>query len=126
MQIGGASDIVIGALPAANGSFSLLVEGSVAGTANYSRTDAYGIVIGGGTGAAELPGGIGVTGTVSATTQDSAATALLINEGATVGALDNSGTIKASISSQGEGAAYGIRDLSGTLTRIDKIGRAHV
>src|SRR3546814_4190104 len=51
MQIGGASGIVIGAPPAANGSFSLLVEGSVAGSAKYSRTDAYGKLSGGGLGA---------------------------------------------------------------------------
>lgn len=119
-----ASDenITIGTLPSANGAYSLLVEGTVSGTASYSRTDAYGIVIGGGTGAVYLSGGIGVTGTVSATTQDSAATALLINAGASVNSLYNSGTIKATINSQGEGAAYGIRDLSGTLTRIDNTG----
>src|SRR3546814_17151424 len=85
MQIGGDEDITIGALPASDGSYSLLIEGSVTGTANYSSTDAFGIVIGGQGGTVELPGGIGVTGTVAAVTQDSAATALLINEGVTVG-----------------------------------------
>src|SRR3546814_6465800 len=44
MQIGGDEDITIGALPASDGSYSLLIEGSVTGTANYSSTDAFGIV----------------------------------------------------------------------------------
>lgn len=122
MQIGGEEDIAIGTLAASDGGYSLLVEGSVTGTANYSSTDAFGIVIGGQGGTVDLPGGIGVTGTVSAVTQDSAATALLINEGVTVGSLYNSGTIKATINSQGEGAAYGILDLSGTLTTIENTG----
>ncbi|WP_326914821.1 autotransporter outer membrane beta-barrel domain-containing protein [Sphingopyxis chilensis] len=122
MQIASDEDITIGALAASDGGYSLLVEGSVTGTANYSSTDAYGIVIGGKGGTVDLPGGIGVTGTVTATTQDSAATALLINEGVTVGSLYNSGTINATINSQGEGAAYGILDLSGTLTTIENTG----
>lgn len=122
MLIGSDENIVVGALPAASGGYSLLVEGSVSGTANYSRTDAYGIVIGGLGGTVDLPGGIGVTGTVQATTQDSIATALLINQGSTVPSLYNSGTIKGTITSQGEGEVYGIYDLSGTLTRIDNTG----
>lgn len=115
-------DIVIGTLPAANGGYSLLIEGSVSGTANYSSTDAYGIVIGGAGGRVHLPGGIGVTGSVTATTQDSAATAILINQGSTVSSLYNSGTIKATINSQGEGEAYGIYDKSGTLRSIENTG----
>jgi hypothetical protein len=122
MLIGSDEDVVIGALPAANGGYSLLIEGSVTGNANYSRTDAYGIVIGGQGGTVDLVGGIGVTGTVQATTQDQIATALLISDGVTVPSLYNSGTIKGVISSQGEGEVYGIYDQSGTLTRIDNTG----
>lgn len=122
MLIASDENITIGALPAANSGYSLLIEGSVSGTATYSSTDAFGIVIGGGAGTVDLPGGIGVTGTVAATTQDSAATALLINQNATVASLYNSGTIKGTISSQGEGEAYGIYDLSGTLTKIENTG----
>ncbi|TPE64625.1 hypothetical protein FJQ54_01095 [Sandaracinobacter neustonicus] len=122
MLIASDKDIVIGTLPTANGGYSLLVEGGVSGTATYSRTDAYGIVIGGAEGTVSLPGGIGVTGAVQATTQDAKATALLINEGVTVSSLYNSGTIMAAISSQGEGEAYAIQDLSGTLTKIENTG----
>ncbi len=122
LLIGSDENITIGRLPEASDGYSLLVEGTVSGTANYSSTDAFGIVIGGAGGTVNLPGGIGVTGTVTATTQDSAATALLINQGATVPSLYNSGTIRGTLSSQGEGEAYGIYDLSGSLTSITNTG----
>lgn len=122
LQIAGGRDITIGRLPAANGGYSLLVDGSISGTASYSRTDAYGLVIGGGAGRVNLPGGIGINGSVSATSSDSAATALLINQGATIGSIYNSGSIQARISSPGEGEAYGIYDLSGSLTTIENTG----
>jgi hypothetical protein len=120
IRIAGDDDITIGKL--AGSDYSLLIEGTVSGTANYSNTDAYGIVIGGGDGAVNLSGGIGVSGTVSATTYDETATALLLNAGASVPSLYNSGTISATISSPGEGAAYAIRDLSGSLTTIENTG----
>lgn len=120
MRIAGDEDISIGKL--AGSDYSLLIEGTVSGTANYSNTDAYGIVIGGGEGAVDLAGGIGVTGTVSATTYDETATALLLGEGVNVPSLTNSGTISATISSPGEGASYAIRDLSGSLTTIENTG----
>lgn len=120
IRIGGDEDITIGRL-GGNG-YSFLIEGTVSSTANYSRTDAFGIVIGGGDGAVNLPGGIGVTGGVSATTYDETAIALLLAERVYVPSLYNSGTISATISSPGEGAAYAIRDLSGSLTTIENTG----
>ncbi len=122
MLIASDEAITIGALPSANGSYSLLVEGSINGIASYSQTDAYGLVIGGAGGTVSLPGGIGITGAVTATTSDSAATAILINSDAVVSSLYNSGTVSAQINSTGEGEAYGIRDLSGTLTTIENTG----
>lgn len=120
LQIGGTQDITIGAGATSidGGTYSLVVDGTASGTAGYSTTDAYGVVIGGRGGAVNLPGGIGVTGTIGATSQDSTATALLINAGSTVQSLTNSGTIRASLSQAGGTAAYGVRDLSGTLTNI--------
>ncbi|WP_054436581.1 autotransporter outer membrane beta-barrel domain-containing protein [Novosphingobium sp. ST904] len=79
-------------------------------------------MIGGQGGNVTLTDGIGVTGTLSATTYDSAATALLINKGSTVTSLYNSGSIAAGITSQGDGSSTAVRDLSGTLTTIDNTG----
>ncbi|WP_082010466.1 autotransporter outer membrane beta-barrel domain-containing protein [Novosphingobium malaysiense] len=122
LQVGGTSDITIGTVTGNAGDFSIAIDGSVAGNAYYSNTDAYGLVIGGQGGNVTLTDGIGVTGTVRATTYDSSATALLINEGSTVDYLYNSGTIAATISSPGEGYTTAIQDLSGTLRTIENTG----
>ena len=122
IQVGGTSDTTIGAVAANVGTYSIAIEGSVVGTAYYSNTDAYGLVIGGQGGNVTLTDGIGVSGTLRATTYDSSATALLINAGSTVDHLYNSGTIAATISSPGEGTTIAVQDLSGTLTTIDNTG----
>lgn len=122
LLIGGEKDITIGTVEGRDGKFSLVVDGSIAASASYSSTDAFGVVIGGQGGTVDLPGGIGVSGSITATTYDSEATAILINQGANVPYLYNSGTIKGSITSPGEGATYGVRDLSGTLTQVDNTG----
>jgi len=120
LQIGGAQDTTIGVYSGRD--HSLVIDGTVKGNAYYSNTDAYALVIGGQGGNVSMPGGISVTGTVQATTDDSAATAILINSGSTVPVIDNSGSIIASITSSGEGATYAIRDLSGSLTTINNSG----
>ena len=122
IQIGGTSDITIGGVASNSGTYSLAIDGSVSSNSYYSNTNAYGVVIGGQGGNVTLTNGIGVTGTLRATTYDSAATALLINSGSTVSSLYNSGTISAVISSPGEGSATAIQDLSGTLTTINNTG----
>lgn len=120
--VGAASDIVIGKVKGRDGEFSLALDGNVTANAVYSNTDAYAVVIGGKGGTVTMANGIGVSGTVSATTVDQKAVAILINEGSTVPSLSNSGTIKATLSSPGEGTAYAIQDKSGTLTSLDNTG----
>lgn len=124
LQIGGANAITIGAGAASidGHTYSLAIDGSVSGTASYSATDAFGVVIGGRGGAVTLPGGIGVAGSVGATSFDSTATAILINAGSNVTSLTNAGSIRAAITQVGGTAAYGIRDLSGTLTSVTNHG----
>lgn len=120
LQIGGAEDTTIGVY--AGRDHSLVIDGTVQGTAYYDNTDAYAIVIGGQGGNVSMPGGIWNSGTIKATTNDMTATAILINAGSTVPVIDNSGTISAAISSSGEGATYAIRDLSGSLTTVNNSG----
>ena len=122
IQIGGSQDITIGAGTGHAGDYSLIVDGSVVANSRYSNTDAFGVVIGSDAGRVTLSDGIGVTGSIRATTYDSDATALLIKAGSTVETLYNSGTISAIISSPGEGTTTAIRDLSGTLTSIENTG----
>ncbi|MFC0204569.1 autotransporter outer membrane beta-barrel domain-containing protein [Novosphingobium soli] len=122
IQIGGTSDITIGAADANIGAYSVAIEGSVTANSYYSNTDAYGLVIGGQGGAVTLTNGIGVSGTLSATSYDSTAVALQINADSTVTKLYNSGTIVASLTSAGEGATVAIQDLSGTLSTLENTG----
>ena len=122
MVIGSADDIVIGAGATRDGTYSLGVDGTINAYGYYSAFDATALVIGGQGGTVDLAQGISVGGTVKATTSDSSALALVIEEGANVPRLYVSGQISAVISSTGEGAAVAVRDLSGTLTQIDNTG----
>lgn len=122
LLVGGTGNIVIGSTKARDGTFSLGVDGSIASSSIYSNTDAYAVVIGGQGGTVSMADGIGVSGSVSATTVDKKAVAILINQGATVPSLTNSGTISAALSSSGEGTAYAIQDISGTLNTINNTG----
>ena len=122
LLVGGTNAIAIGKIKGRDGEFSLAIDGSITASSVYSNTDAYGVVIGGQGGTVTMANGIGVSGSIAATTVDETAVALLINQGATVPKLSNSGSIKAAISSPGEGAAYAVHDKSGTLTAIDNTG----
>lgn len=122
LLVGGATDTTIGGGTTNLGTYSLGIDGSVSANAYYSSTDAYGVVIGGQGGNVTLTNGIGISGSITATTVDSSAVALLINAGSTVTTLTNDGAIKAVISSPGIGESYAIRDLSGTLTTINNTG----
>lgn len=121
-QVGGTSDITVGSVTGNMGTYSVVIDGSVTANSYYSNTDAYGLVIGGQGGDVTLTNGIGVSGTLNATSYDQSAVALLINQGSTVTSLYNSGTISASLTSGGEGSTTAIRDLSGTLISLENTG----
>ena len=132
LQIGSANNIVIGANAATDngslnantnsGSFALGIDGSVTASPYYDNTNAYGVVIGGRGGTVTLTGGMEVYGTLNATTQSAGAIALLINPGATVGTIFNSGTIKAASGTQAYGNVIAIQDLSGTVNTLTNQG----
>jgi len=122
LLIGGTSNTVIGTVTGRDGTFSLVVDGDISASANYSAFDAIAVEIGGQGGTVDMSGGIGVSGTIVATTVDSSATALLINSGVYVPSLYNSGTIRAIVSSSGESTVTAIQDLSGTLQTIENTG----
>jgi len=132
LQIGGSGNTTIGGGTTNAGTYSLGVDGTISATATYSRTNAFGVVIGGtsalggpfgaGGGTVTLTKGIAVTGTISATTIDSSAFGIYIKAGSTVGSLYNSGTITAAVKQQGFGQSAAIADASGTLTSIENTG----
>ena len=122
LQIGGATNITIGSGTTNNGAYALGIDGSVAANSYTTSTAAYATVIGGRGGNVTLTNGLEVYGTVSATTIDTAATALLINSGSVVGTILNTGTIKATASQQTSGNVYAIQDLSGSVTSLTNQG----
>ncbi len=123
LQIGGATDITIAALaPSINGNkYSLVIDGGIAATA--SDADIAAVVIGGRGGKVSMPGGIGITGSVTAAGVTTA-TGILINAGSTVPSLINSGTVSATLTIVGKpgSATYAVRDLSGSLTSVTNNG----
>ncbi len=133
LQIGGSGAITtIGGGTTNAGTYSVGIDGTITATATYSRTNGYGVVIGRPvvvSGPLSVPGsvvtltkGIGVTGSITATTVDSSAYGILINVGSTVGTLYNSGTITAAVTQQDFGPSSAIADRSGTLTSIENTG----
>lgn len=122
IQIGGANNITIGGGTTSAGTYSLGIDGSVAANANFSSTNASAVVIGGRGGNVTLTNGIGITGSVTATTVDSGAVGVLINAGSAVSKLYNNGGISAVISQPGIGSSAAIKDLSGTLATIENSG----
>jgi hypothetical protein len=120
LRIGGTTNTTIGAV--SGDTHGLINRGSVSANAYYTNTDATTLQIGGLGGNVTVTGGILNAGTIQATTIDSVAQAILIHAGSSVPVIDNSGTINAVLTSPGEGATYGIRDLSGTLTTINNTG----
>jgi len=136
LQIGGTSNITIGANAATDngslnpntnsGSFALGIDGSVSATAYLTQTASWGVVIGGKGGTVNLTGGMEVYGSVTAASVDTSATAILINPGATVNTIFNSGTIKATGGAQSSGNYYAIQDLSGTVNSLTNQGNISV
>ncbi|MEL6238827.1 MAG: autotransporter domain-containing protein [Pseudomonadota bacterium] len=122
LLIGSAEDITIGTVEGRDGTSSLVIDGSISSSSVYSSFDASAIVIGGQGGTVDLPGGIGVSGSVTARTIDSSAVGILINEGVNAPVLNNSGSVSAELSSSGEGSVIAVQDLSGTLTTINNSG----
>jgi len=122
LLVGGAGNTTIGPVVATSGTYSVAIDGSVSATAYYSGLNAFGVVVGGQGGTVNLANGVGVHGTVTATTVNGDATAILLNPGVTATSLYNEGTIKATASGVASGDLYGIHDLSGTLTNVNNTG----
>lgn len=88
-------DIAIGPVEGVSPQFGLIVDGVISGSGLYSGVDGNGLVIGGRGGGVTIANGIGISGTVSASSRNAAATALRIGADATVPEIRNSGTIRA-------------------------------
>lgn len=138
LQIGGATNIVIGANantdngslnPNTNsGSFALGLDGSITASAAISGVSSTAVSIGGRGGNVTLTGGAEVYGTITANTVTAGATGILINAGSTVPVLFNSGTIRVTAPTNQEvtGNLIAVQDLSGTLANLTNQGNITV
>jgi hypothetical protein len=93
----GATDraIVIGPLGGVATAHGLVVDGSISGQGVYAGVNATGLAIGGRGGAVTITNGIGITGTVQASSNGASATALLLGSGASLSEIRNTGTVSA-------------------------------
>ena len=89
-------DIAIGPVAGTASGFGLIVDGTISGNGVYAGVDGNGLVVGGRGGAVSIANGIGIAGTVSASSKDSSATALRLGNGASAPQLHVSGTVSAS------------------------------
>ncbi|MPS68650.1 MAG: autotransporter domain-containing protein [Novosphingobium sp.] len=96
MVIGSATnDIAIGPVAGTASKYGLQIEGGIEGNGLYAGIDGNGLAIGGLGGDVTIANGIGVSGTVVATSKDANATAIRLGAGASTPLLQNSGTIGA-------------------------------
>lgn len=130
LDIGSGRATTIGAVGTGDDAFGLVIRGNVTGAGVNDGVGATAIRIGqAGGGVTALVGGINNQGgTITAaaygadvTAQGADAVALLVNPGAVVPALRNSGTIQATLTG-GSQSARAIVDRSGSLTLIENSG----
>ena len=97
VQVGSATRaITIGAIAGDTNGYGIEVNGAVASLGLYDGFATHGMVIGGLGGAVTIAGGVAISGTVTATSNDASATALEIGSGASVPVLAVSGSVSAS------------------------------
>lgn len=109
VQIGGASDIAIGATQGTANQFGIVMAGTILGDGVYQGVNATGMRIGGRGGAVSIANGIQINGQIGAQSRGGNATALELAAGASTPELRNANTIAATVSgTTGTGTATGV------------------
>ncbi|BAK65118.1 YapH-family protein [Sphingobium sp. SYK-6] len=124
MRIGSATkDIAIGAVPATGTGYGLIIDGTIAGSGLYKDVTGTGLSVGGLGGSVTIAGGIGVSGTVSASSVNTSATAIHLGAGASTPLIHVTGTVSVSGSSAANTVAGGIVvDAGASLPTIRNAG----
>jgi hypothetical protein len=107
IRIGSATQAVtIGPVAGTGTGLGFIIEGSVLGNGLYAGKDGNAIQVGGLGGTVNIAGGIGISasGSVSAQSKDTAATAIRIGSGATTPEIRNAGKIEATTGGNAAGA----------------------
>lgn len=107
IRIGSATQAVtIGPVAGTGTGLGLIIDGSVIGNGLYTGKDGNGLQVGGLGGAVTIAGGIGIgsSGSVSALSKDTAATAIRVGNGATTPEIRNAGKVEATTGGNVAGA----------------------
>lgn len=109
MRIGSADrDIAIGAVAGTGTGFGLIIDGSVQGNGLYAGKDATAIQLGGLGHNVTIAGGVGISGSVQATSKDASATAIRAGAGTITPEIRNAGKIEATGGSSATSSITGI------------------
>ncbi len=98
VQIGGTTNIAIGATQNTATGFGIIMAGTILGDGAYAGVNGTGIRIGGRGGEVDIAGGMLVNGQIGGASRGGNATAIELAAGARLPELRNAGTIAASVS----------------------------
>jgi hypothetical protein len=127
LQIGGPSAITLGNFGTTttvyDNAFGLIIEGAVSSQGVWDGVTSTAVDVGTGGAGVNLTGGLRVAGTVSASSYQANATAIHIESGVTGGAILNTGTIKAGVTSAGANIATALQiDAGATIGSLSNYG----
>lgn len=109
VQIGGTTDIAIGATQGTANQFGIVMAGTILGDGVYQGVNATGMRIGGRGGNVAIANGIQINGQIGAISRGGNATAVELAAGASTLAFNNAGAIAATVSgTTGTGTATGV------------------
>lgn len=108
VQIGGTSNIAIGATEGTANNFGIVMAGTILGDGVYAGVNGAGMRIGGRGGNVTIANGMQINGQIGAAARGANATALELAAGTTVPILSNGGTIAATVSGTTTGDATGV------------------
>ncbi|WP_285711632.1 autotransporter domain-containing protein [Erythrobacter oryzae] len=109
VQIGGTSDITIGATQGTASQSGIVMAGTILGDGVYQGINATGMRIGGRGGDVAIANGIQINGQIGGVSRGGNATAVELAAGASTPALNNAGTIAATVGgTTGTGTATGV------------------
>ena len=108
LRIGSAGAVNIGATEGTGTGFGLIVDGGILGAGVFAGVDGNALQVGGMGGTVTIANGIGVNGTITASSLDRTATAVRLGAGATTPELRNAGKITATSGNTAQSAAIAV------------------
>ena len=112
-------EVRIGAVGDGDDAYGLIIKGTVAAASVYDGVETTGVQIGGDVGyLAQIAGGVRITGSVSASSYEAAATGLRLKSGAVADTIWNAGSITGYSVSEGDYSARGLVIEAGAVANV--------